>query len=114
MGRKGTKNHDEALRIKYGTNHADAFKEAGKSHQTYIYTTFNKKKKIALWIDRSNKLKKSSVNQVPPFSINNKPMEAHWKSKTIKNLEEVIIAENVKHYHHNKVSCPLLDDPQVY
>ena len=85
-----------------------------KSHQTYIYAIFNKGKKIALWIDRSNKLKEDSVKQVPPFSINNKPMAAHWKSLTIKNLEEVIIAENVKNYHQTKVSCSLLDDPQLY
>ena len=112
LGRKGAKNQAEDLRIKYCTNRADAFKKGrGKSNQKYMYVIINKDTKIALWIDRSNKLKENSVKQVPPFSINNKPISAHWKSQIIKNLEEVIIAEKIKNYHQTKVSCQLLDAP---
>ena len=48
----------------------------------YIYIICNKENNIALWIDGSNTLKVYSVNQVPYFSINNKPMTAHCKSQT--------------------------------
>ena len=58
------------------------YKRQVKTHKPRIYVICKEEKNIALYTDGSNTFKLISGNQVPTLSLNNKPMEVHWKLKT--------------------------------